>query len=141
MLPLTLNPKWETLPPDFRPPPLKWNNAFIAYSSIIEGSTEKVLQFIMPLKSIYNRSFGFIEQKNYFLNTTESFSKTNSINCHHFCAMEKNYVNLFRAAPYMLMLVLCKDALFHYKLQEKLRQYWGTLSNISKARPVLIRYG
>jgi hypothetical protein len=33
---------------------------------IIEGITEKVLQFIMPLKSIYNRNFSFIEQKMYF---------------------------------------------------------------------------
>ncbi len=37
-----------------------------AFSLIIEGTTEKVLQFVMPLKSIYNRNFGFIEQKMYF---------------------------------------------------------------------------
>ncbi len=34
-----------------------------AFSLIIEGTTEKVLQFKMPLKSIYNRNFGFVEQK------------------------------------------------------------------------------
>jgi len=33
-----------------------------AFSLIIEGTTEKVL----PLKSIYNINFGFIEQKMYF---------------------------------------------------------------------------
>jgi hypothetical protein len=33
------------------------------FSLIIEGATEKVLQFIRPLKSIYNGNFGFIEQK------------------------------------------------------------------------------
>jgi hypothetical protein len=32
-----------------------------AFSLIIEGTTEKVLQFIMPLKSIYNKNFGIIE--------------------------------------------------------------------------------
>jgi hypothetical protein len=37
-----------------------------AFSSIIEGTTEKALQFIMIHKSIYNRNFGFIEQKNVF---------------------------------------------------------------------------
>ncbi len=37
-----------------------------AFSFIIEGTTEKVLQFMMPLKSIYNRNFGFIEQIMYF---------------------------------------------------------------------------
>jgi hypothetical protein len=39
---------------------------FFAFSIIIEGTTEKVLQFIMPLESIYNKNLGFIEQKTYF---------------------------------------------------------------------------
>jgi hypothetical protein len=43
-----------------------WNSTFFAYSLIIEGTTEMALQFIMPLNSIYNRNFGFIEQKMYF---------------------------------------------------------------------------
>ncbi len=46
-----------------------WSNGtahFFAFSFIIEGTTEKVLQFMMQLKSIYNRNFGFIEQKMYF---------------------------------------------------------------------------
>jgi hypothetical protein len=33
---------------------------------IIEGTTEKVLQFMLPLKSIYIINFGFIEQQMYF---------------------------------------------------------------------------
>jgi hypothetical protein len=40
----------------------QWNSAFFAFSLIIEGTTEKVLQFIMPLKSFYNRNFVSIEQ-------------------------------------------------------------------------------
>ncbi len=39
---------------------------FFAFSLIIEGTTEKVLQFMMTFKSIYNRNFGFTEQKMYF---------------------------------------------------------------------------
>ncbi len=58
----------------------KWNGTFFAFSSIIEGATEKVLQFMMTLKSIYNRNFGLIEQKVYFMNNRESLSKANSIN-------------------------------------------------------------
>ncbi len=46
--------------------PLLMEQHFFAFSLIIEGTTEKVFQFIMPLKSIYNRNFGFIEQKMYF---------------------------------------------------------------------------
>jgi hypothetical protein len=34
---------------------------FFAFLLIIEGTTEKVLQLIMPLKSIYSRKFGFVE--------------------------------------------------------------------------------
>ncbi len=44
-----------------------------AYSLIIEGTTEKVLQLIMPLKSIYNQILGFVVQKYVLLNTTERF--------------------------------------------------------------------
>jgi hypothetical protein len=50
-----------------------WNSMFFAFSLIIEGTTEKVFQIIMSLKSTCSRNFGFIEQKNVFLNTTESF--------------------------------------------------------------------
>jgi hypothetical protein len=35
---------------------------FFAFSLIIEGATEKVLQFIMPLKSICNQNLGFVEK-------------------------------------------------------------------------------
>jgi hypothetical protein len=58
----------------------QWNSAFLLFSLIIEGTTEKVLQFKMPLKSIYNRNFGFIEQNMYFLTLQRVSSKTNSIN-------------------------------------------------------------
>jgi hypothetical protein len=37
-----------------------------AFSLIIGGTTEKVLQFIIPLESMYNKNFGFNEQKMYF---------------------------------------------------------------------------
>ncbi len=46
---------------------------------IIEGTAENVLQLIMLLKSIYNRNFGFTEQKMYFLNTTESFKQEKTL--------------------------------------------------------------
>jgi hypothetical protein len=42
---------------------LEWNSTFFAFSLIIEGTTEKVLQFILPLKTIYKQNFGFISQK------------------------------------------------------------------------------
>jgi len=34
-----------------------------AFSLISQSTTEKALQLIMPLQSIYNRKFGFVEQK------------------------------------------------------------------------------
>jgi len=42
----------------------------IAFSLIIEGTTEKVLKFLMPIMSIFNQNLGFNE-KNVFLDTTE----------------------------------------------------------------------
>jgi hypothetical protein len=37
-----------------------------SFGLIIEGTTDKVLQFKMPLKSICNQTLGFIEQEMYF---------------------------------------------------------------------------
>ncbi len=42
----------------------KWNTMFFTLSLIMEGATEKVLQCVMPLKSIYNKNFGLNEQLN-----------------------------------------------------------------------------
>ncbi len=56
-----------------------------AFWLIIEGNTEKVLQFIMKLKSIYNKNLGFIEQKNVFLTQQRGSNKKNLINWHYFC--------------------------------------------------------
>jgi hypothetical protein len=55
---------------------MQWNSTFFAFSIIIEGTTENVMQFIMPLKSIYNKNFGFIE-KNVFMKITERFKQAN----------------------------------------------------------------
>jgi hypothetical protein len=44
----------------------QWNSTFFLFWFIIEGTTEKVLQFKMQLKSIYSKNLGFIEQKMYF---------------------------------------------------------------------------
>jgi len=49
------------------------------FSLIKVVATEKVLQFIMPLKSIYNENLGFIAQKNVFLNTTERFKQEKNL--------------------------------------------------------------
>ncbi len=42
-----------------------------AFWLIIQGTTEKVLQFRMQLKSIYNKNLGFIEQKCVFEHSGE----------------------------------------------------------------------
>jgi hypothetical protein len=39
---------------------------FFVFSFIIEGATEKVLQLIKQLKSIYDQNLDFIEQIMYF---------------------------------------------------------------------------
>ncbi len=95
---------------------------FFAFSLIIEDTTEKVLQFIMPLESIYSGNFGFIEQKMYFWTLQRVSSKKNIIVWHYFYR-EKKSVDLLRAAPYIAALALQKDVLFHSKIQ--LKQLWN----------------
>ncbi len=41
----------------------EWNSAFFTVSLIVEGTTEKVSQFIMPLVSIYDKMLCLNEQK------------------------------------------------------------------------------
>ncbi len=45
-----------------------------SFSLIIEGTTGKVLQFKMPVRSIYSKNLGFSE-KNVILRTTERFKQ------------------------------------------------------------------
>jgi hypothetical protein len=40
---------------------------------IIEGTTEKVLQFIMSKKSIYVKNFSFLDQKYCFKHNVQAF--------------------------------------------------------------------
>jgi hypothetical protein len=42
------------------------DRTFFTISLFTEGATEKALQFILPLKSIYIYNFGLIKQKMYF---------------------------------------------------------------------------
>ncbi len=49
---------------------------FFAFSLIVEGTTEKVLKSIMPLKSIYNKNLDFAE-KMYFEHNTEVQTREN----------------------------------------------------------------
>ncbi len=85
---------------------------FFAFSSIIEGTTEKMLQFKMLLKSIFDRNFGFIEQKKCIFEYCREFQASKTLLIDIIFAMKKNSIDLFRAAPYLLILVLHRDVLF-----------------------------
>jgi hypothetical protein len=91
---------------------LQWNSTFYEFSLIIDGPTEKLLQFIIPLSQFTTETL-VSWNKNVFLNTTESFKQENIYKLTLFLPLKKVSVDLFRAAPYMLMLVLHKDVLFH----------------------------
>ncbi len=69
-----------------------------AFSMIIEGTTEQVLQFTMPLESINSRNFGFIEQKMYFWTLQRVSGKESSIDCHYFY-LEQNIFWHFQSCP------------------------------------------
>ncbi len=63
----------------------EWNSAFFAFSLIIEGTKEKVLQLIMPLKSIYSQNLGFVEQKMHFWTLQTGSNNKKSTNWHYYC--------------------------------------------------------
>ncbi len=74
---------------------------------IIEGTAEKVLQFIFKKTLVsFNKMF--------FSNTKERFKQENFNQNYIFLSKNNISVHLFTAAPYRLMLVLHTDALFHY---------------------------
>jgi hypothetical protein len=52
----------------------QWNSPFNAFLLIIEGATEKALQFIMRLWSICNKNFISLNE-NVFLNATVRFKQ------------------------------------------------------------------
>ncbi len=87
---------------------LQWNNTFFDFSVIIVGTREKVLKFTMPLRSIYNQNIGFIEQILHFGALQRGLNNEESINWHYIWWPIQSF-------PYMFMLVLHKDALFHCK--------------------------
>jgi hypothetical protein len=102
----------------------------LAFYLIIDGTTEKVLQFIIPLKSVYIYSRGFNAQKMVFLTLHTGSNNKKYINWHSFCHDNVFSVDLFRAALYRFMLVLNSDALFHWwclfplKLSAKIYTGW-----------------
>ncbi len=81
--------------------PFNGTAIFFAFSLIIEGTTEKVLQFIMPFESIYSRNFGIIDQKMYFEHYRE-FQARKTILIYIIFYHEKLSVDLFRADPICL---------------------------------------
>jgi hypothetical protein len=88
-----------------------------AFSLIIEGTTEKVLQFKMPLKSMYSKTLTLFNKKCIFEHNREVQANKNLLIDMIF-VMKFFSGDLSRAAPYRLMLVLNKDVLFHYIRQQ-----------------------
>ncbi len=60
-------------------------NVFFTFSLIIEGATVKVFQFLMPLRSVCYKTFGFIEEKciSEYYNTTERFKQENYLKLYY----------------------------------------------------------
>jgi hypothetical protein len=74
--------------------------------------------------AIYNATYASLQQKlwfhwtkNVFLNTAESFNQEKTLLNYIIFAMKIISVDLFRATPYMLLLVLHKDVLFHWMIK------------------------
>ncbi len=102
---------------------MEWNSTFFDFSLIIEGTTEKVLQFIMPLRSIYNQNIGFIEQILYFWALQKGSNNKRSIHWHYFCHENIFLVTFLELPP----IGLCQ---YYTKIHCSIRQF--SLQNINR---------
>ena len=73
----------------------------LVFLLITEGATEKVLQFIMPLESIYDKNLCFVEQKCIFEHYGEVLTIKNVL-IHIIFVMKIFSGYLFRVAPIVL---------------------------------------
>ncbi len=83
---------------------------FFAFSWITEAPTEKVLEFIMTLKSSYNKNLGFIEQKCIFEHYREVLTIKNLLIDIIF-VMKIFSSGPFQSCLYRFMMVLNKNVL------------------------------
>ncbi len=54
---------------------IEWNSLFLTISFIKEGTSKKVLQFLMPLEPNYHKSSSFYKQKKFIMNNAVSFKQ------------------------------------------------------------------
>ncbi len=100
---------------------------FFAFSLIIEGATDKVLQSIITLKSVNNKNIRFNAQKRFFEHYRENQTIKNlSIDIIIF-VMKPFFLMTSQSCHYRFLLVLNSDALFHYKCS---RDYLRTCASI-----------
>jgi hypothetical protein len=77
---------------------------------VVDGATEKVSQFVRPIKSVYDKKCGFNEQKCIFENCRKVKTKNFIITLLKFfliCSL-----NLFSGTIYSLVHILHRDVLF-----------------------------
>ncbi len=98
---------------------VQWNSTFFWFSLIIEGTTEKVLQFIMPLRSIYNQSIGVIEQILFFRALQKGSNNKGSINGHYFCHKNIFLVTFLELPPISLCQFYTKMCCSIHKLRRR----------------------
>ncbi len=68
-------------------------------SLIIEGATEKVSQFTMLIKSIYNKNVLFLRTKMHFLSTLEKVQTINNLCNHNIFVLEFVFLFTFPELP------------------------------------------
>ncbi len=85
-----------------------------AFSLIIEGTTEKVLNLTMPLKSMNNQNLGLIEQKCIFEHYREDQTIKNILTDIIFALKIFFLMTFSELPPKRLMLLLHKNAVFHW---------------------------
>ncbi len=99
-------------------------------SFIIEGTTEKLLQFKMPMEAICYKNFCFKDQ-NVIFNTIEKVKTMNNLYNYNIF-LNCGSVYLFSAAPYKFICTYHEDVLFHSMTIEIVGQRQKLLTHIPK---------
>jgi hypothetical protein len=93
------------------------------------GRHKKVWQFLMPLKSAYNKKL-CQNNRSVFLKTAETWKQWMNLINDIFLEFKMSSIYLFRAALCELMFVLEKDALIHCHHRQKFLDIYATNSGV-----------
>ncbi len=113
---------------------IQWNKTFLELQLITEGATANMWQFIKLLKSVYNKSLCFKEQK-CILNSSQRLKLNQNLYIFIFCSLNIFLFTFLEHPSMSLFEHYTTDAVFHWpmSINAKSRCHLGILK-VNKLR-------